>query len=463
MRTNEQEEQGNAPEKPTTAVKKGKFFYGWWIVAGGFLIMATCYTIFVNCIPLFQAHIVKDLGISVGSFNTGVALSTAIAIVASLVFGKFIDKYSVRVLASFTVLTSSIILVLFSMITELWHLYALCLLAGMVVVAGTRLIVSVVISNWFTLKRGLAVSIALAGSGAGGVILSPVTTAIIVNNGWRPAFLILALICLVVALPLVLIFFRSLPSKVGLKPYGSDRVEAGEIEKSADTPVTVSIGWKILRKNTGFWVLILGFVMMGIVNGAIITNSVSNMTSVTLNGTEIITGGHSTTWAGYVWSFYLAVVIFAKIGLGAIYDRWGLRTGTILGSIACFAAAIALCFPSTIAGPLLAAILFGFGTCMGTVTPPIMVVKEYGKKDLGTIVGMVTAFELMGSAIGALASGALFDVYLSFTPAWIMCMVASAIMGITLLASIPASKRLVERLTSEGAPLLDVEGFEIEK
>ena len=45
--------------------------------------------------------------------------------------------------------------------------YVLCIIAGMVVVAGTRLLVSVLISNWFTLKRGLAVSIALAGSGVG--------------------------------------------------------------------------------------------------------------------------------------------------------------------------------------------------------------------------------------------------------------------------------------------------------
>ena len=38
----------------------GRFFYGWWIVAGGLLIMATCYTVFVNCIPLFQTHIVRS-------------------------------------------------------------------------------------------------------------------------------------------------------------------------------------------------------------------------------------------------------------------------------------------------------------------------------------------------------------------------------------------------------------------
>ncbi|MEG1197596.1 MAG: MFS transporter, partial [Raoultibacter sp.] len=167
---------------------EGKFFYGWWIVAGGLLIMATCYTVFVNCIPLFQSHIVQDLGISVGQFNTGVSLCTVVAVFASLVIGRLTDKCSARVLAATTVLTSTAVLVAFSFITQLWQLYALCIVAGMVVVAGTRLLVSVLISNWFTLKRGLAVSIALSGSGLGGVILSPVTSAMIANSGWRSAF-----------------------------------------------------------------------------------------------------------------------------------------------------------------------------------------------------------------------------------------------------------------------------------
>jgi len=441
--------------------KQGKFFYGWWIVAGGFLIMATCYTIFVNCIPLFQPHIVKDLDIGVGQFNTGVSLCTVVAIFASLIIGKLIDKYSVRILGAFTVLTTSIVLVLFSFITQLWHLYALCIVAGMIVVAGTRLLISVLTTNWFTLKRGLAVSIALSGSGAGGVILSPITSAMIVNQGWRPAFLLLATIALIAALPITVIAFRNRPSDKGLEPYGVGRTDKVAIDKSPDEPVTVAVGWKVLQKNLGFWTLVIGFVMMGIVNGAIITNSISNMTSVTIENTVVVAGGHDPIWAGYVWSLYLGVVIVGKVALGAIYDRWGLRIGTLTGTAACILAGIALCFASTDWGPILAAIFFGFGTCMGTVSPPIMVVKQYGKKDLGNIVGIVTAFELFGAAIGAIVSGIFFDIFLSFVPAWIMTIIASVIMGFALMASIPAARKLVGRRKLEGAAELDAEGFEL--
>lgn len=443
------------------AVTREGFFHGWWIVIGGLLIMATCYTVFVNCIPLFQPHIVEDLGFTVGQFNTGISLCTVVAVFASLAVGKLVDTFSARLLGSITVVTSAAVLAAFSFVSELWQLYALCVVAGVVVVAGTRLLVSVLIANWFTLKRGLAVSVALSGSGVGGVVLSPVTSSVIVEYGWRPAFLMLAVICLVAALPLVVFVFRTRPSDVGLEPYGAGQVERSRADRSPDAPVMIAVGWKRARRSASFWLLVGGFVMMGVTNGAVITNSIANMTSVTLQGTEIVTGGHSALWAGGVWSFYLTVVIVAKVSLGAIYDRWGMRVGTLLGTATSVAAGIALCFPATDAGPILACLFFGFATCMGTVAPPIMAVKEFGKKDLGTLTGVITAFEMFGAALGAVVSGAVFDAAHSFVPVWIAVVVASVLMGTLLLVSIPAARATVARCRAQGAPTLDAEGFEV--
>lgn len=80
----------------------------------------------------------------------------------------------------------------------------------------------------------------------------------------------------------------------------------------------------------------------------------------------------------------------------------------------------------------------------------------------GRVAGIVTAFELLGAAVGAVASGVMFDAFSSSAPAWIMVIVASVVMGAALLASIPAARRLVERRRAQGAPELAAEGFEIE-
>ncbi len=439
----------------------GRFFYGWWIVAGGFLIMATCYTVYVTCMSLFQQHIVADLGISLAQFNTGSSITTLTAIFASLVMGKLIDTRSSRVLGSFAVVVCALDLVAFSFVQQLWQVYVLCFIAGLVVLSGTRLLISVLITNWFTLKRGLAVSIALAGSGVGGVILAPVTSGIIEASGWRPAFLVLALITLVAALPIPAIMFRNRPKDVGLEPYGAHAVEAEREDRSPDVPVKVAVGWANARKSAAFWVLVVGFVMMGVTNGAVIINTISNLTSVTIGGVVYVTGGHDAAWAANVLALYLFVVIIGKISLGMIYDRFGMTAGSVFGSVATVIACVALCFPQTIWAPILAACSFGFATCLGTVAPPIMAVKEYGKKDIGTITGVVTAFEMFGAAIGSVVSGVVFDAFHSFTPMWIGLIGVTLVMAVALIASVPLSRKLVARLTAKGAPLLDAEGFEI--
>lgn len=102
-----------------------KFFPGWLVVTSGFVIMATCYTIFVNCMSLFQPLIVSDLGISLAQYNISNAISTVVSVVGSLVIGHVADKVSGRVLGSLTVIATSAVLVGMSFVGELWQVYVL--------------------------------------------------------------------------------------------------------------------------------------------------------------------------------------------------------------------------------------------------------------------------------------------------------------------------------------------------
>ena len=380
-----------------------KFFPGWLVVASGFVIMATCYTIFVNCMSLFQPLIVSDLGVSLAQYNISNAISTVVSVIGSLVIGHVADKVSGRILGSLTVIATSAVLVGMSFVGELWQVYVLFAVSGCFAVASTRLLISLVTANWFTAKRGLAISIALSGSGFGGAILSPIVSSLIVSVGWRSTFLVLAAVCIVAALPITAYSFRTKPSEIGLKPLGEnpgDPSVSTAGDKDEHTAPEVNVGWSRIKKSPAFWLLVVAFLFMGLVNGA-------------------------------------------------IYDRFGLRFGNVLGSVACIVACVALCFPTTDLGPIVAAVSFGIGTCMGTITPTIAASKQFGMADLGKVTGTITSLEMVGGTGGALVSGALFDATGSFASAWIVCLACSVVMLVFLLASEPIAAKLRASVAGE--------------
>lgn len=380
-----------------------KFFPGWLVVASGFVIMATCYTIFVNCMSLFQPLIVSDLGISLAQYNIFNAISTVVSVIGSLVIGHVADKVSGRILGSLTVIATSAVLVGMSFVGELWQVYVLFAVSGCFAVASTRLLISLVTANWFTAKRGLAISIALSGSSFGGAILSPIVSSLIVSVGWRSTFLVLAAVCIVAALPITAYSFRTKPSEIGLKPLGEnpgDPSVSTAGDKDEHTAPEVNVGWSRIKKSPAFWLLVVAFLFMGLVNGA-------------------------------------------------IYDRFGLRFGNVLGSVACIVACVALCFPTTDLGPIVAAVSFGIGTCMGTITPTIAASKQFGMADLGKVTGTITSLEMVGGTVGAIVSGVLFDATGSFASTWIVCLACSVVMLVFLLASEPIAAKLRASVAGE--------------
>lgn len=217
---------------------------------------------------------------------------------------------------------------------------------------------------------------------------------------------------MVAALPITAYSFRTKPSEIGLKPLGEnpgDPSVSTAGDKDEHTAPEVNVGWSRIKKSPAFWLLVVAFLFMGLVNGAILPNQVTNMTSVTVNGAKIVTGGHDPVWAGTVLSAYMVTVVIAKISLGVIYNRFGLRFGNVLGSVACIIACVALCFPATDLGSIVAAVSFGVGTCMGTITPTIAASKQFGMADLGKVTGTITSLEMVGGTVGAIVSGVLFD------------------------------------------------------
>lgn len=420
-------------------MKAKKIFPGWLIVVGGFLIMATCYAVFVNCLNLFLVPITKDLGITRAQFNANSSIAAVTGVLASLFIGRLVDKYSVRIIGVSCILITVFDMAGWAFVTQAWQMYLLSLVIGFTVISGTRLLISILVTNWFDKKRGLAISIALSGSGVGGAVMTQIVSGTIVAYGWRPTFLILAVITLLFSLPLTATVFRNKPSDIGLKPYGADdsAEKAANRKKTSDQTI-IGVDHRMAVRSVAFWMLMIGFFLMGLINGGVIINISANF----------IDAGHTAAFVANILSLEMLVLIIAKITLGALYDRFGTITGTMVGSITIVLATFVLLFSHTMFAPYLFALFFAFGTCLGTVAPPLMVIHEFGNKGLGSLIGYVTAIEMLGVAIGSLMMGTIYDATGSYALGWMILSVIGIFMMVTLILSIGLSKKWVVQASS---------------
>ena len=132
--------------------------------------------------------------------------------VSVLPVGWLVDRVEARIVMAIGALTVGVAFIIASQSNSLAPMIAAyLLLVGVGIAAGTVLLAALVLANWFTDRRGMAMGIANAGSTTGGMVMTLVAGYAIRNWGWRAAYLTLGLPMIVIAVPLILVAVRSRP------------------------------------------------------------------------------------------------------------------------------------------------------------------------------------------------------------------------------------------------------------
>ncbi|KAJ1332849.1 hypothetical protein BSLG_008476 [Batrachochytrium salamandrivorans] len=161
--------------------------YGWVIVASSFMIH--CISIgLLSSFGVFQqayTEVPEFAGSSAVAIAFIGSLGSAGLPLFSIMAGRLADKYTPCIVCSCGALIVLASLIIASFATEIWHLF---IAQGFLLGMGASLTyipgISIV-SDWFIKRRGVAVGIAAAGAGAGGLILGPLLRALISKVGWR--------------------------------------------------------------------------------------------------------------------------------------------------------------------------------------------------------------------------------------------------------------------------------------
>src|SRR2546421_2021168 len=200
----------SAPQTPAqpSRIASAPFFYGWVLVAIGFVTMAVgvnARTAFSLLFPAMLDEFGWDRGLTAGAFSFGFLVS---AVVPPFV-GPLMDQRGPRLVVEMGVVAMGIGLLLGSLVREPWQLY---LTLGALAGGGVNCLAytgqSLYLTNWFVRRRGLALSIAFSGVGFGSVIVLPWLQSLIASAGWRTACWALGVIVLGVLVPLNLLLKR---------------------------------------------------------------------------------------------------------------------------------------------------------------------------------------------------------------------------------------------------------------
>ena len=105
---------------------------------------------------------------------------------------------------------------LYALTPNLWHLYAVFLLLGLVGPGTSAVRHASLISRWFTERRGLALGLAMSGTALGGVIWPRATQGLLNQFGWRNAYAISGGAVLLIAVPLLFLLLKE-PSTIARK------------------------------------------------------------------------------------------------------------------------------------------------------------------------------------------------------------------------------------------------------
>lgn len=409
-------------------MEKKKIFYGWYIVVSCVLLMALCYAPLVSCASLFIKPVTDDLGFTRSGFTLAQTISTLLGIVLAPFVGKIMSgKHMHKVLVT-CVIGVSVSYGLYSTASTLPGFYIRAFFVGLFAAGSTMLPVSIVITNWFQKQRGFAMSIAMAGSGIGGAILSPLIGNWITNYGWRKTYMILGILMFIVLVPVTLLIVRQKPADKGLEPYGFG--EAAAQTKAAGAQLEWNAKLADLRKMPLFWAFIAGILLISL-TGSVISHIPS----------AVMDAGYSTETAASIASLYLAIAVPGKLLLGHIFDKFGAKAGILFGNTAFFLSIIALMFIQAPPVLYLMAVLFGFGTCIGTVSGSVLTSKLFGAKNYAETYGFVTMFTNAGFAFGVPIIAAIYDLTGSYRVAWIIVAAAAVIMTAALLYSAAESRK----------------------
>ena len=372
--------------------------YGWAVVGAAFVAHFVGFGI-IYSFTVFFPSILDEFGQGRGTTSWIVSIAAGLMLATGGVTGKLTDRVGPRrvFLAAAALIGTGMILS--SVATSIWHVY---LSYGVVLGLGVAcaFVPSVAtVGQWFVRRRGLAIGIAVAGTGIGSLVLAPLSSALIDAYGWRVAMRIVGIIGFAALLGAAAV--------VRARVSGSSRAGA----------------WEIAKGNRIFRLLFL--------NGAVASYAFWVPFVHIVPYAE--DRGISTTSAAAIVSIMGVANTTGRVLMGAIADRVGRPTVMRFSSFALAGALIAWPFAESWGSLALFGAVYGVFAGGFIALLPALAGDYFGMERLAGITGLLFSGAGIGTVLGAPVTGIIFDARGSYDVGIALTAGAMAVAAVMLL------------------------------
>ena len=356
--------------------------YGWVMVVVVFVLSGLAFGSMAS-ISVFLKPVSLEFGWSRGQTSFAYTVASFASAAFGVIWGQVADKYGTKWFGYIGAICMSLVLLALSGVDSIIQFYLLYFLFGAM---GSALLFSPLYANvgfWFRENPGLALGLAASGGAIGQALIPHLSGILIENSGWKSAYIDLAIIYILIALPISFLIQES-PWRISAR--------TDTIQEDTDFPLS--------EKEVVAWI---SFAVIF----CCVCMSIPIMHLVPL----LTDKGFSLEFATSVLMLLMFCGAFGRIFGGMLGDYIGALPGYILMSLG--QTVFVVWFPHLLSPSAiyLIAALFGF-TYSGVmssilVCTRIMVSAKYGARAMS----LTSFFGWIGMGLGGFLGGYFFDIY----------------------------------------------------
>lgn len=386
----------------------------WVVVLCSFLLIFTGLG-FCSSPKSFFMDVVPDaLGVRRSEFALNDTARYVVTAVMSLFFGSMVTRLGTKkmIVIGFGFLISSQVLYALATNVLMFCMGGALLGAGLSMMGNSM--ASYIIKRRVVKNTGTVLGFVMAANGLGGAIATQVVSYFIDQGptGYKTAYFAVAIILTVVAVIVTVLFKedKSIP-------------HSAPAMKKARGQNWVGIDYKTGVKRPYFYavcvlIFLTGFVLAGI-NGI----AKAHWRDVGIENVATI------------WSCHSLVLMCGKFISGFIYDKKGLRTTLLISQIAAVTVLLALAFttnsPMGIALAWYYSIFSAVSLPLETIGVSLVTGDIFGNREFSKFLGIMTAMNSLGFALGSPAVNLVYDLVGTYVPA---ILAGVGVMAVVLIA-----------------------------